>query len=757
MRSLVLVLAIACKGPTPTLAPITSQVTPLPTNLTPVSTALSADPCGGTWSLNVGLDADWAGTSVAFTLTNGAFTAQGDSIVVDADGTLALSGDKTANWPCDDDGCSSFDFTLTAGEVTSTVSLELDQSVTSAEPHVVDADADGYGVGEPVVQCAADGFTAVADLGSPVEDCDDANALVSPGAPEVCNEADDDCDSMIDEDAVGWRNPLSGASGAVLDVSTVPAGAALEICGTTDITGTLSTDLSLSPFAAGAVLNGGITVAAGATLAVTDLDWVASDALAQGAVFTTSGEVTLTDVDLECLSSTVYDLGGAVHVADGGTLAMTDGSIGGCQATEGGAVYGAPNSAVSFAGATFLFNNSATGAGGAVRTVDASLDVFGATFDENEASQGGAIATVGGSVSIQYAGFTENESQLDGGAVHILGATSQVSITGAAFTDSVANGGGGGALFVDSPTAIASTQFISNLALSDGGGVLATGGLTISTASLFRDNVALVHGGAVAVTNRDLLVADSSFEANASDGNGGAFYATATPTGAVVPITFTNTSFIDNEAALQGGGAYIDAVNASEVIFANTTLTNNEARDGGGLLIVATGVPVSIDATAIDNESNQGNGGALLVDNAGAVVLTGLYNNNVSSENGGAADISATSIDLGGTYTENLALEGGAVLSAQAATLTGDGILVADNLSTTGIIVTTGSITATAWETRDNEPEVFELPSTESLTCTSCELASVDAVLYGTTSSAPPTTGVWTVTCAAGAACAYVN
>ena len=53
------------------------------------------------------------------------------------------------------------------------------------------------GDSDPVEEVDADGD------GSPEgEDCDDANADVFPGADEVCNGIDDDCDDVVDDDAI---------------------------------------------------------------------------------------------------------------------------------------------------------------------------------------------------------------------------------------------------------------------------------------------------------------------------------------------------------------------------------------------------------------------------------------------------------------------------------------------------------------------------------------------------------------------------
>jgi hypothetical protein len=73
---------------------------------------------------------------------------------------------------------------------------EIDEE--DAYPWYRDADGDGYGdAGDEVVDCLEpEGY--VEEPG----DCDDADAAVNPGAEEVCNEIDDDCDGSVDEDVL---------------------------------------------------------------------------------------------------------------------------------------------------------------------------------------------------------------------------------------------------------------------------------------------------------------------------------------------------------------------------------------------------------------------------------------------------------------------------------------------------------------------------------------------------------------------------
>ncbi|MCB9795555.1 MAG: hypothetical protein H6741_22870 [Alphaproteobacteria bacterium] len=74
---------------------------------------------------------------------------------------------------------------------------EIDAGAVDASTFWQDADGDGYGDSDfPTEACeAGEGYVDNAD------DCDDAAATTFPGAAEACDEVDQDCDSVVDEDA----------------------------------------------------------------------------------------------------------------------------------------------------------------------------------------------------------------------------------------------------------------------------------------------------------------------------------------------------------------------------------------------------------------------------------------------------------------------------------------------------------------------------------------------------------------------------
>jgi len=104
---------------------------------------------------------------------------------------------------------------------------EVDQDCDGAELCYTDVDGDGVHSDTPIdsvdADCTDDG-EATDDL--PGGDCDDTNALVLPGAIEVCNGLDDNCDGATDgpdaegnvtwaadADGDGYTNPADTANG----------------------------------------------------------------------------------------------------------------------------------------------------------------------------------------------------------------------------------------------------------------------------------------------------------------------------------------------------------------------------------------------------------------------------------------------------------------------------------------------------------------------------------------------------------------
>jgi hypothetical protein len=60
--------------------------------------------------------------------------------------------------------------------------------------YYADGDGDGYGAGAAILACTQPANTSTTD-----NDCDDTNNAINPGALEVCNGIDDDCDGTADD------------------------------------------------------------------------------------------------------------------------------------------------------------------------------------------------------------------------------------------------------------------------------------------------------------------------------------------------------------------------------------------------------------------------------------------------------------------------------------------------------------------------------------------------------------------------------
>ncbi len=172
----------------------------------------------------VGLFAYWAAGALAGCGDSDSTDQDADTVEAVDDGAAdeepegeADSGEDAA--PVDEDGdgysvdedCDDTDFDVHPGaaELCNGVDDDCDgetdeEGATDAPTWYQDVDGDTYGDPEASLQAceAPDGYVADGT------DCDDANEEVHPGAPEVCNGTDDDCDGETDEEgATGYWYP----------------------------------------------------------------------------------------------------------------------------------------------------------------------------------------------------------------------------------------------------------------------------------------------------------------------------------------------------------------------------------------------------------------------------------------------------------------------------------------------------------------------------------------------------------------------
>jgi len=119
------------------------------------------------------------------------------STLPDADG----DGDPTST-DCNDNNAAIYHG---ATEVCNGVDDDCDGSIdeagaTGGSTYYLDSDSDGYGGSSSITSCSQPtGYVTTST------DCDDNAATTYPGAPELCDGIDNDCDGTIDDNATGTR------------------------------------------------------------------------------------------------------------------------------------------------------------------------------------------------------------------------------------------------------------------------------------------------------------------------------------------------------------------------------------------------------------------------------------------------------------------------------------------------------------------------------------------------------------------------
>ena len=442
-------------------------------------------------------------------------------------------------WPigddCDDTDSSVHpDATELCNGVDDDCDGEIDEEAADGTLWFRDEDADGYGGEVTTVSCdPASGWLALDG------DCDDTQPTVFPGAEELCDSFDTDCDPSTVEDGM-----LSADGVAISSVEEGLDAEMMVICaGTWPVNLELDHDMFLyAP--AGPDLTVLEAASPGAVLRVTEgaevnlLGFEIRGGTASGIDGTDAGELTL---DFCRVTGNSGESGGGVKGPLVGTLLMRTSEVVGNAATTGGGVYlqGGELALVD----TLIEGNSAEAGGGlALQDVLEAEADDGSIIADNTASNGGGVhltnAVLSGPVRVE----NNLASEAGGGVWANYGAIDGAQISG----NSAAEGGG---LRLGSVCDLFSATVEYNLAEQGGG-------LHVTTAADIIDVV--IRGneagfGAGILTRTGVLLQSVTIEQNiATDAGGGL----AIEQGVGI-IELVDTVFHRNSATT-GGGAWLD-------------------------------------------------------------------------------------------------------------------------------------------------------------------------------------------------------
>ncbi len=535
----------------------------------------------------------------------------------DADG----DGDSTCTGDCDDGDAAQNTLDLDGDGYVScddgTGEVDCDDHEASVYPGAPDVcddfdDNDCDGSHDALeVDNDGDGYSECED------DCDDGDPAVKPGAEEVCDGVDNDCNGTVDDgmDVDDDGDGYTICDGDCDDGDAALSPGAIEVCDgdDNDCDGTVD----------GSDCIDCTTVVPGYYLDI------------QSAIDSGSPETPI----VVCVSPGTYtenlDFGGnSIHLV--GTAGPTQTVV---DAQGSGTVLriasGEPAARVE--GLTLTGGDNQR-AGGVAIDFGAQVEMIGVHVIGNTASfSGGGIDLRDGSNSYLYLAdsvIAENTITYGIGAVGggmRIEENATAELMNVEFRDNEADQDGG-AIWTAAGLSAHNLMLTGNEAGDRGAGLYATGGLVYITHLTATDNAAGNSGGAIYLTDSaSLNLEDSTLAHNDAGGGGGAIY-----TLNYCNVYGINSRFVANSSDNQGGA--IDLTSGSTAQFeAAVFAANTTGGDGGGIHMgTSTGLTLS-HVSVVDNHAD-GQGGGVAVGVLGTVpVLSGVILANNSADGGGGA------------------------------------------------------------------------------------------------------------------------
>ena len=245
--------------------------------------------------------------------------------------------------------------------------------------------------------------------------------------------------------------------------------------------------------------------------------------------------------------------------------------------------------------------------GGGLYLRYATFSIQDSTFISNTTEAGGGIYNYFGSVTVSGSTFSGNTGVVGAGIYN--NGLMQVDSSNFANNHNINDYyNKGGAIYNDSTMSITNCTFSGNS--SQTGGALANRHILNITDSTFTNNSSM-SGGAInngGYEGDRLIIIGSTFNGNSAQNLGGAIYNRPPYEPNIPPHTvmITNSTFNGNSAGDNGGGLYTFG---SNIILANTTVSENSASSGGGIYIApntSVYIPITMTNTIVANNLQGG-------------------------------------------------------------------------------------------------------------------------------------------------------
>ena len=328
------------------------------------------------------------------------------------------------------------------------------------------------------------------------------------------------------------------------------------------------------------------------------------------------------------------DSGGGIYAYYNCIVAITNSKIHACRANDnGGAIYAREDSDIilfnSMIGNTNdIYSNFSEERGGGISLEwNSSLVANGTTFDNNYASDdGGGISCDDSNLIITNSVFKNNVAVDDGGAICGISGSATAEIIDCIIVTNFADDGGGISWDSDSNFTVRNSLIFGNEVTDDGAGFNFTGsGLAILDNLKISQNTAVESGGGFwADGEQNLILTNSIISLNNGDFGGAGYVLDAN-------VECVDCTIIQNSANLDGGGFF--AYNSDAVLsLKNVNVISNLAKSTSDL-------------------ANIGGGGLAAGFGAEVELINCLFENNVSSNHGGAIAVYASELNINSDFS----------------------------------------------------------------------------------------------------------